>query len=42
VDINGRTKPELRTPLMIGAILGNLQAVEELLKMGVDKNAVDF
>jgi len=28
VDKNGRTKQELRTPLMLGAILGNDIAVE--------------
>ena len=27
---------------MVGAILGNEQAVEELLKLGADRNSVDF
>ena len=42
VDMNGRTTPEQRTPLMLGAILGNIQAVEELLKLGADASLADF
>ena len=40
--MNGRTTPEQRTPLMLGAILGNIQAVEELLKLGADVGLADF
>lgn len=42
VDINGRTHQELRTPLMLGAILGNEVAVEELLKLKADTTLQDY
>jgi ankyrin repeat protein len=42
VDINGRTKQELRTPLMLGAILGNDVAVEELLKLKAETTLQDY
>jgi hypothetical protein len=42
VDINGRTSQEERTPLMLGAIVGNEVAVEELLKLNADPRLLDF
>jgi ankyrin repeat protein len=42
VDINGRTGQEERTPLMLGAIVGNEVAVEELLKLNADPRLQDF
>jgi ankyrin repeat protein len=42
VDINGRTQHEDRTPLMLGAIVGNEVAVEELLKLNADPRLQDF
>lgn len=42
VDINGRTQHEERTPLMLGAIVGNEVAVEELLKLNADPTLQDF
>lgn len=42
VDINGRTLHELRTPLMLGAILGNDLAVEELLLLQANPSLQDY
>ena len=42
VDINGKTSLELRTPLMLAAIVGNSQAAEELLLLGADVILADY
>lgn len=42
VDINGRTLNQLRTPLMLGSILGNDLAVKALLELGAESDLQDY
>ena len=42
VDINGRTKHQQRSPLMLGVITANQLAVEELLKLGAEVGLQDY